>query len=202
MSGTMTDPASQPGAHAPRPRNAAASRQALLDAAQGLFSQKGFEATTVREIGEAASVDPALIARYFGSKAELYIAAVAVEGASERPQRYERPAQIAEVMMARMDAGGPGPILQAVLRSDTTKEIRDAAKAHLVRRMVQPLEEDMDTAGVDRARLRAETAVAAVLGVALGRSLGWFSELGGVDRHELVALLDESLDALVPPALD
>ena len=196
MSGTMTDPASQPGAHAPRPRNAAASRQALLDAAQGLFSQKGFEATTVREIGEAASVDPALIARYFGSKAELYIAAVAVEGASERPQRYERPAQIAEVMMARMDAGGPGPILQALARSDTPDEIRTAAQARLARRLVDPLVSGMDGDGADRAALRAEIAVSALIGVALGRSLGWFGELGAVPADELVDLVVGALGGL------
>ena len=40
-------------ATAPRPRNAAATREALLVAAQDLFGRKGYERTTTREIGEA-----------------------------------------------------------------------------------------------------------------------------------------------------
>jgi AcrR family transcriptional regulator len=56
----------------PRRRDAAATRRALLDAARELFDARGFRGTTVRGIGERAGVDPALIARYFGGKAELY----------------------------------------------------------------------------------------------------------------------------------
>ncbi|MFD9659211.1 helix-turn-helix domain-containing protein [Streptomyces mirabilis] len=33
-----------------------------------LFAERGFDRTTIRDIGERAGVDPALIARYFGSK--------------------------------------------------------------------------------------------------------------------------------------
>ena len=50
--------------------------RALVLAAQDLFGQRGFESTTIRDIGDRAGVDAALIARYFGSKADLYIAAV------------------------------------------------------------------------------------------------------------------------------
>ena len=65
-------PAPRPG----RPRYAAASREALFSAAPELFGQRGFEGTTTREIRASAGVDPALIARYFGSKADFYIAVV------------------------------------------------------------------------------------------------------------------------------
>jgi AcrR family transcriptional regulator len=47
-------------------RDAAASKQALLEAARSLFGQRGFKSTTIRDIGERAGVDAALIARYFG----------------------------------------------------------------------------------------------------------------------------------------
>jgi AcrR family transcriptional regulator len=68
-----------------RSRDAAASRDALLRAAQTLFGQQGFEGTTIREIGEQAGVDAALIARDFGSKDDLYIAAVVTEDAEGLP---------------------------------------------------------------------------------------------------------------------
>jgi AcrR family transcriptional regulator len=67
-----------------RSRDAQASRQQLFSAAQELFAQKGFERTTLREIGELAGVDAALVARYFGSKADLYVAVVAAERLGSR----------------------------------------------------------------------------------------------------------------------
>ena len=84
-----------------RSRDAVASKDALLQAAQTLFGQQGFEGTTIREIGERAGVDAALIARYFGSKADLYIAAVAAEDADGTPSEYEGLAQIADAMVTR-----------------------------------------------------------------------------------------------------
>src|SRR5580704_4184328 len=86
-----------------RPRDAAASKDALLQAAQTLFGQQGFEGTTIREIGEQAGVDAALIARYFGSKADLYIAAVMAENAEEKPGAYERLEQLADAAMTQAD---------------------------------------------------------------------------------------------------
>jgi AcrR family transcriptional regulator len=180
-----------------RSRDAAASRQALLRAAQYLFGRKGFERTTVREIGERSGVDAALIARYFGSKADLYIAAVAAERMGEpQPLPYEGLEQMTEALIARTDRHGPGPILQALVRSDTADEIRAAAQARVERRLVDPLVAGMADDEVDRPRLRAELAVSALLGVTLGRSLGWFEELGTVSRGELVALVVEALGAV------
>ena len=63
----------------------AASRDVQLRAVQTLFGQEGFESTAIRETGEQAGVDAALIARYFGSKAHLYIAAVVAEDAEGLP---------------------------------------------------------------------------------------------------------------------
>ena len=177
-----------------RTRDAEASRRALLRAAQTLFGQKGFEATTIREIGERAGVDGSLIARYFGSKADLYVAAVVAEGQEDEPPReYERLEEMARAMLARSTDRGPGPITQAMIRSDTTTEIRLAAQSHLARRLVEPLAAGLAERGVDRPRLRAEIAVSALIGVTVGRTFGWFEELRGVPTDDLVELIAETL---------
>lgn len=154
-------------------------------------------------------MDPALIARYFGSKADLYLAAVAadrlVEGEDHGdPDRLDVPfadlEEVARVVLRRTAAHGPGPILQALVRDDASPEIRDAATARLVRRMVEPVAAEYAAAGVDRAVLRAQVAVAAVVGTGLGRSLGWFDELGSTDPDQLAALLVEALGGPGPGA--
>nr|WP_245819572.1 TetR family transcriptional regulator [Rhodococcus yunnanensis] len=48
----------------------------VLRVAAELFSEQGFAATGVREIAAAASVDPALVIRYFGSKESLFLKAM------------------------------------------------------------------------------------------------------------------------------
>lgn len=55
-----------------RQRAAERSRQAILDAAEKLFAEKGYESTSVREIGEAAGLSRGTPAYFFGSKEGLY----------------------------------------------------------------------------------------------------------------------------------
>src|SRR5262249_11247592 len=53
-------------------RNAAATRQRLLDAGEREFAARGFAGARLREIAEAAGVQPALIHHYFTDKQGLY----------------------------------------------------------------------------------------------------------------------------------
>ncbi len=181
--------------HPARTRNAAASRDALLASARTLFSERGFDNTTVRDIGEEAGVDPALIARYFGSKVNLYLATVTAEDTdSGRPEDLEHPGQLVEWLVSRVDLRGPGPVLQALVRSDSTPEIREAARAHLTRQLVEPLQAMFEKRGVADPRLRAEMAVSALIGVLLARALGSFESLERLNRRELL----DSLIAMLP----
>jgi AcrR family transcriptional regulator len=47
-------------------------RQAILDAAEGLFARHGFYGVTTRQVAAEAGVDTALIHYYFGAKRELF----------------------------------------------------------------------------------------------------------------------------------
>jgi AcrR family transcriptional regulator len=55
------------------------NRQRILTTARELFSESGFERTTMRAIGRRAGVDPALIHHYFGTKSDLLVAALRPE---------------------------------------------------------------------------------------------------------------------------
>ena len=55
-----------------RGRDAARSREAILDAAEALFAAQGFAITSLQEIGERAGVSRGTPGYFFGSKEALY----------------------------------------------------------------------------------------------------------------------------------
>jgi AcrR family transcriptional regulator len=57
---------------AEKERNAARSRATILDAAERLFATKGYEATSLTDVGAAAGMSRGTPGYFFGSKAELY----------------------------------------------------------------------------------------------------------------------------------
>jgi AcrR family transcriptional regulator len=54
------------------------TRAAILDAARALFASGGLSGTSVRAVAAKAGVDPALVHHYFGTKDDLFVAALAL----------------------------------------------------------------------------------------------------------------------------
>lgn len=54
------------------------TRAEVLAAARSSFAEKGFRGTTIRAVAASAGVDPALVHHYFGSKADLFVAALQI----------------------------------------------------------------------------------------------------------------------------
>lgn len=52
------------------------TRAEVLAAARASFAEKGFRATTIRAVAASAGVDPALVHHYFGTKDDLFLAAL------------------------------------------------------------------------------------------------------------------------------
>ena len=75
----------------PRSSRRAATTATILDAAEGLFSERGFAAVSVRDIAEAAGVSHALVHRYFGSKEDVYVAVLARSEYVIRDAAHETP---------------------------------------------------------------------------------------------------------------
>ena len=90
-------------------------RRQLLETALDLFAQKGFAATTTKEIAAAAGVTEAIIFRHFPSKQELYSAVLGLKHESG-----EIPAHVAH-WQAFMDANDDRGLFRAII----TKFISD-----------------------------------------------------------------------------
>jgi AcrR family transcriptional regulator len=177
-----------------RRRDASRSRDLLLEAGRSLFAERGFDRTTTRDIGERAGVDPALIARYYGSKTALYIAVLHADSADSALPDLLDPERMAG-LLARLSRG-PGPIFQAAVRAHPDPDVQTTVRAELHARLVDPLRDRFSAAGLDRPQLRAEVAVAAFAGVGLGRTSGGFDALSTAPLDEVLALTAALLSAL------
>ena len=66
-------------------------RQQLLDVAERLFAQKGYEAVSIRDLASEAGVNVAMVSYYFGSKDKLFEALIE----SKMPRTRERLEELA-----------------------------------------------------------------------------------------------------------
>ncbi|HTN25720.1 MAG TPA: TetR family transcriptional regulator [Solirubrobacteraceae bacterium] len=175
-----------------RRHDAQASREALLEAAGALFDERGYDAATVREIGERAGVDPALIARYFGGKEGLYLATLQQDG---RPPLPADPAAVLDCMLSRSEERGIGPVPLAMVSPTLTDAMREQVSAILAARVVDGLAGELAARGAPDARLRAEVLVATAAGIALTRAGGTLPTLSAARLEDVLALLEPLADA-------
>lgn len=59
-----------------RPPGTSDTRERILASARELFARNGIDKTSIRAIAAAAEVDPALVHHYFGTKTQLFAAAI------------------------------------------------------------------------------------------------------------------------------
>jgi AcrR family transcriptional regulator len=182
---------------APRPRDSRASRAALLKAGRALFDEVGYDRATTREIGERAGVDPALIARYFGSKEGLFLAAIAEGpvGDNSGPTDFAPQALLA-FLLERWDERGHSPVSRALASPTLTDDVRTQVRAVVSELLVEPLAAELRRGGGRQAELRAELLVALALGVAVTRANGTLADLASASREEVIAALAPLADAL------
>jgi AcrR family transcriptional regulator len=111
----------------------AQTRERLLDAAERLFAEKGFAATSVRDITAAASSNIAAVNYHFGGKHNLYNAVFRRRMASMREQR------IASIRQARDESGA----LEAVLNAFATAFLQPLVDRGSGRLLVELISREM-----------------------------------------------------------
>ena len=61
-----------------RPPGPSDTRERILARARELFARNGIDKTSIRAVAAAAGVDPALVHHYYGTKQQLFVAAVRI----------------------------------------------------------------------------------------------------------------------------
>ena len=196
--GPRTGPGTGLGTVTPLRRGSTRTRELLLGAAGRLFAERGYDRTTLRDLGELAGVDPAMVARHFGSKAGLYLTVLRAELGDDVPADLLQPGRLPG-LLERLRRRGAGPVVQAAVHAHEDEQVQRAAGDELRARLVGPLRERFAGAGLDRAALRAEVGVAALAGVLLARGAGTLEELAGASDADLTELVTALLRALDDP---
>jgi AcrR family transcriptional regulator len=178
-----------------RGRNAAATRQAILDAARNCFMRHGYEQVGVREIAALAEADPALVNRYFGSKERLFAEAVAAKFdlsailAGDCATLGER---LARYVLEKKKADGDYDPLVALLRSTGSESPARMLREALVEGFAKPLAARLD--GPD-ALVRAELVGSVLLGLLVHRTV--IGVEVARDQATLVSWVGPMLQALI-----
>lgn len=116
------------------------ARERLLLAAVDLFTEQGYDATTVTEIAERAGVTKSTFFRHFPDKRELLVAGqetlsrLLAEGISAAPEAASPLQAVASGLERACEAMGPanrelGPRLKAAVAASTELQERDALKS-------------------------------------------------------------------------
>ncbi|MFD9907891.1 TetR family transcriptional regulator [Streptomyces sp. NPDC059063] len=169
-----------------------AMREVILDAARAQFSEHGYEKTSVRSIAKAAGVDSALVHHYFGTKEQVFAAAVEVAFAPalDAPVDVEYgPVDSVGERLTRFifgvweDPATRAPLL-AIVRSAVSNEtaaavFRRLVAAQLLSRIARRLE-------LPDAELRAELAAAQLVGTAMLRYVIQVEPLASVDVEQVI----------------
>jgi AcrR family transcriptional regulator len=186
-----------------RPAGGGDRRAAILDAARAQFAVKGYGGASVRGIARDAGVDPSLVHHYFGSKEQVFVAAMELpfDPAELLPQVLAGdPAELGE-RLARMFLGlweseeFRTPMLGMVRSAFTSEQgatmLREFVGSALLARLSQAV------GPVDPSRVQA--AAAQMVGVVMLRHVVRLEPLASASVDEIVVLVAPTLQRYLMP---
>jgi AcrR family transcriptional regulator len=188
----VTDATAKRRGRPPRTESAD-TRDRILAAAREEFSERGYEKTSVRAIAKAAGVDPALVHHYFGTKEQVFEAAIEVAFAPARnaPDAVaEGPLDGVGERLTRFIFGvWENPATRVPLLAIVRSAVNNDAAAAVFRRLVvsQVLGRVAAQLDVPDAELRAELAAAQLVGTAMLRYVIKVEPLASADPERIIA---------------
>lgn len=169
-----------------------AARDRILAAAREEFSERGYDKASVRGIAKAAGVDSALVHHYFGTKEQVFEAAVTLSfgPAMQAPQAVEEgPLDGVGERLTRFVFGvWENPATRAPLLAIVRSAVNNDAAAAVFRRIIatQVLRRIAGRLEVPDAELRAELAAAQLVGIAMLRYVIKVEPLASADPEQII----------------
>ncbi len=170
------------------------TREAILEAALRGFGARGYEATSLRSIAEDVGVDPALLIHYFGTKENLFTAALRwpvrpseMFGGLEAVESAEAADLIVRTHLEMLESPQHRDDILALVRSAVSnpvaaKMLREFMTEALVARLGNVIDKP-------DARLRASLIAAQLVGIAMLRHVVQLEPLAGASKDEIASVV-------------
>ena len=172
------------------------TRRRILAAADDLFTTRGYERVTIRDIAVAADADPALVIRYFGSKNDLFVLVRQPDLHLEPAPGHPLTARILTRALVELS------MAQGARLFDVTSvggpEVSKLIQAQLSTQLVQPVTDAFGLAPAARAHVEAIAAL--IIGLSFLRQSIQTPGLRELDADQLTALLTPAVQALLDTA--
>jgi len=168
-----------------------------------MFADLGFQGTTVRGIAERAGVDPALIHHYFGTKQQLFVAAlrfpldpaVVIPELLDAGPREEFARRLVSFFVAAWRDPASGERLRAVLRAAVSTD----SGATLVQSLVEDVVLAEVGARLGLPRIRVVAALSHLLGLVLTATIIGVEPLASATDDELIELVTPAIASYLSP---
>ncbi|HEV2784007.1 MAG TPA: TetR family transcriptional regulator [Actinophytocola sp.] len=168
------------------------TREHILAAARNQFGQRGYDGTTIRGIAAEAGVNPALIHHFFGTKEQVFAAAlqlpvdptVVLATITEGP-RGEIAQRILRLFLSLWREPETRQSFLALVRSVSTNEQAAGTLRQFLEQVM--LTRVADALGISRLRLTG--VMSQVMGIAMVRYIIRAEPLASAEEDELVALV-------------
>ena len=159
-------PVGQPTTKLKRRYSAEDTKSVLLHHAERAFTAAGFDDVGVRDIAQAASVNPALVNRYFGSKQGLFEAVLEAQGDAGDLLGREQATWgrvLAAVMVKKVGTEPDVDPFLILLRSAQSKSVGEMVHRSVECRLIEPFA--LHYGSTTRARMKSRLILSVILGV-------------------------------------
>jgi AcrR family transcriptional regulator len=191
----MTDGTERPRRPGRRP-GANATREAILGAARDAFAARGYEKATIRGIARQAGVDPALVHHFYGSKEDVFKAAVsdvlapiaaAMDGVGRGADPSRTSQRLARVLVELWEREPTQGAMVGAVRAAVTSE----TAAGLLRGIVQEHAIAAVAASTEQpdAELRANLIGATMVGITVARQVLAVEPIASLGEDALTGVL-------------
>ncbi|MDH0864452.1 TetR/AcrR family transcriptional regulator [Mitsuaria sp. GD03876] len=184
-----------------RRRDAAATRQAILDSARAAFARAGYDGAGLREIAAGAGVTAILVNRYFGNKEGLFAEAVAASMATTTvvlPRILKAGATGADIAAALLSVTDAHDVplegFQIMLRSASSE-----VAARIAREQIELFHQKAIAGSLKGARRdqRAALLLSLIAGLQIMRQMIALSPLAEADPKRLAEVLGGVIQHLI-----
>jgi AcrR family transcriptional regulator len=168
------------------------TRAAILTAARERFAADGYERATIRSIAADASIDPAMVMRYFGNKEKLFAAAAEFDLRLPDLADVPRDRIGAALIEHFLDRWEGDDTLMALLRASVTNQAAADRMRQLFMGQLGPAIAKLTGGGPDTA-VRAGLVATQSLGLALCRYVLPLDPVAEMPREAVVAWLTPTI---------